>query len=785
MSNIFKERLFLYPFSIWLVVLFYCLIFLNSYLKPQSENLDNLIIKNSFYLLGEFPQQTDEITIVAIDAATRTTLNLKWPWPRKITAQLIKKISSYNPKVIACDIIFSGKSDKENDQALSEALSSAGNIVLASRILKGGEERPFKIFSKKAKYVGFVNKPKIYGTIKEFFPLSSKKEQIRYSLELATLATYKNLDLANIKIKRGKIISHYPSGKYTIPSGKLTINWLAHPADITTISAFSLLKGNVNPLDLKNKIVLVGVTDPLIHDIHSTPLGEMPGIYINANSLLTLLTERYIRKANLLINIFLIFLAGFLILIINHRLPTVVAILCTLFLVAGGYFSFLALRIFDIKLPYLSFFLSAGTSFLAYNINKYTYLIYVSNRLKNIALTQSITGLLLPQYFTIKLENLLKTKRSIRLLGIKINNLKKIKIETTLKERKTLLSSLSKNLKKRTEETFKKSFSTFFPEGIFAIALEEADNKKIEQFSKNFIKLAQNSNFLNPQKNLKLNLSSLLLYPAINQSPSAKNFILSLKNSFDSSNINEKEILIKPVEETLKTDEENLHQDIAETIESILDEKDKEKERSEEEKLYIQKQLEEAYFQTTLSLIKALEEKDTYTKGHSQRVANYALAIAQEAKLSEEECELIYKAALLHDIGKIGIPDYILHKKEKLTQEEIDLIRRHQFISVEILKPIKPFEKLIPIVAYHHERYDGTGYPYGLSADMIPKGAQILSVADSFDAIVCGRGYKKGSDFNYALEELEKNKGKQFSPFYADILIKLIRENRLPRQDNF
>ena len=209
-----------------------------------------------------------------------------------------------------------------------------------------------------------------------------------------------------------------------------------------------------------------------------------------------------------------------------------------------------------------------------------------------------------------------------------------------------------------------------------------------------------------------------------------------------------------------------------------LEEKNRELEETLKEALQAKKETEEAYFEAISSLVKALEKKDTYTQGHSERVAKYAYAIAKEAGLGEEECQKIYRAALLHDIGKIGIPDYILHKRERLTPEEWKMIRKHEIMSVEILKPIRVLSEILPIILHHHEHFDGTGYPYGLSGDMIPQGAQILAVADAFDAITCGRGYKRGKSAEEAIKELEKNKGTQLNPKYVDALKRVILSSK-------
>lgn len=181
-----------------------------------------------------------------------------------------------------------------------------------------------------------------------------------------------------------------------------------------------------------------------------------------------------------------------------------------------------------------------------------------------------------------------------------------------------------------------------------------------------------------------------------------------------------------------------------------------------------------AYFDLVTSLVIAIEERDPYTQGHSERVASYCLQISDKFDFSLEEKERLRKAALLHDLGKIGLPDEILHKKGKLTDEEFDFVKKHISLGIKILEPIAGLKDLIPYVLHHHEHYDGSGYPYGLARDAIPLGAQIIGICDTFDALVTGREYKKAFPVEEAIEELERVKSKQFNPKLVDIFKEII-----------
>lgn len=181
-----------------------------------------------------------------------------------------------------------------------------------------------------------------------------------------------------------------------------------------------------------------------------------------------------------------------------------------------------------------------------------------------------------------------------------------------------------------------------------------------------------------------------------------------------------------------------------------------------------------------LTFANAIDAKDKYTNGHSLRVATYSLEIAKKLNLSEDEQENIYNIALLHDIGKIGIPDRILNKPGKLTPEEIETIKRHPMIGGEILKDFTSIPGIGEGAKYHHERYDGTGYNEGLKGEDIPFYARIICVADSYDTMAGGRHYSKSRSSDEVKEELKRCAGTQFDPKIVKVMIELIDEGKAP-----
>ena len=172
-----------------------------------------------------------------------------------------------------------------------------------------------------------------------------------------------------------------------------------------------------------------------------------------------------------------------------------------------------------------------------------------------------------------------------------------------------------------------------------------------------------------------------------------------------------------------------------------------------------------------------IDAKDPYTNGHSKRVATYTRLIAKEMGYEGEELDRIYYIALLHDCGKIGVPDNILGKPGKLTDEEFQIIKSHTVRGGEILSSFKSLENVGEGARYHHERYDGRGYPEGLAGENIPLIARMICVADSFDAMNTNRVYRDKLTKEKIISEIERNKGTQFDPQIADVMLRLLRDD--------
>ena len=184
------------------------------------------------------------------------------------------------------------------------------------------------------------------------------------------------------------------------------------------------------------------------------------------------------------------------------------------------------------------------------------------------------------------------------------------------------------------------------------------------------------------------------------------------------------------------------------------------------------------YLDTIRALAAAIDAKDPYTKGHSERVAEMSLALAQELNLSDKDIENIEYTALLHDIGKIGVADNILGKKSSLTDKEFDKIKEHTVMGAKIIEPVDFLKNSYEAIYHHHEKYNGKGYPDGLKSEDIPLSARIIAVADAYDAMGSDRPYRKKLNKDKILKELKDQSGKQFDPEVVKALISVLDRER-------
>lgn len=355
-------------------------------------------------------------------------------------------------------------------------------------------------------------------------------------------------------------------------------------------------------------------------------------------------------------------------------------------------------------------------------------------RLEFLANIDGVTGLYNHRYFQTRLEDEIKKADEINstlgMLMIDLDNFKKYNDNYGHKAGDLLLAKSSNLFLAKTGE---QDVVCRYGGDEFAILLPEANSERIllviEQIRKAFDKMVDIDEVFDLPEKVTIS-AGYSIYPELAKT---KDELIMQADSalYQAKNMGRNNV--------------QLYRDVFEDIKYFFD---------SDEKL----------FGGLRALLGTVSAKDKYTLGHSERVMDYAVMIAKAMSLSEERIRLIKIAALLHDIGKVEIPESVLNKSGPLTADDTYLLHKHPDYSVDILEPLAGIENLIDSIKYHHERFDGKGYPSGIKGNNIPLEARILCVADSFDAMLSDRPYRKGMKIDEVLEELKNNSGTQFDP---------------------
>lgn len=748
----------------------------------------------------KLPREIEDIVVVAVDNASLKEAGLQWPWKRSAFAKLVGRISSYHPKAIFLDFAFLGESGDESlDMQLAEAIKKAGNVILAGYIDEEGEfVRPLDIFSASAKAVGLVNKkPDRYDmrvrSMRAVFRTKTKSRrspEYDFPAEIKILALVKDIPLESIRYDSDSaslILS--PQLAFQVDNfGLIPINYSAGVPDFISLPVYKILGSESIEADLlKDKIVIVGITANIAHDIHPTPLGSIPGIYINANSLLMLLSGNLLKTLpywpGIAIFLFFSLAAGFL----SFRLKPARSILllsallsCTLL----GYI-FLQAR-YNFRMDIFSLIFLSITSYAAVELYKYTSLVIESEKLKIQAITDPLTALYTQRYFQLNVQSVLE--KPAKAAG-HFFCLLHISEFSQLSQRHALaLPHLIKMVSETIKECAgKKLLLARYGEDALSLCVFHIKPVEFENSLRLLAERLAGREFVIEKEIIKTSAKIAAVDFPREHIRSYADLVLTCESVLKRIAPDAKvplAVFDPKVDRVIAASESiltagSMPKGELGYVSMDLQARNKELESALEELKSKQKEIARTYFYTMHSLVKALEEKDLYTAGHSERVSFYATALAESLHLPKEEIEAVNRAAYLHDVGKIGLPDRILHKKERLSDEEFEFVKRHQAQGAKILEGLPFFEEVLPLILYHHERYDGKGYPHGLTGGMIPRGAQIIAIADSFDAMTTGRGYNRPLLSEEAVEELRKCSGQQFNPAYADTFIKLLQEKKI------
>lgn len=761
--------------TVLLFILYYFILLPVGFLQPLRLNLNDTIF-DIFRYIKKQPPPVHEIVTIEIDEQTLITIAKKWPWDRIFFADIIEKIAGYNPRAIGIDITFFGESTNlEEDARLADAIKKAGNVILPSFITEEGDYIiPHSLFISSAFGYGFVNKItdpdyKIRKARLIYQKPSVRKSYFSFELHLASI--YLGIPIENLINKLG-----IPVDK----SGSIYINY-PPIQDVRTISLLDLMQNRLEDENLfKDKIVMLGHTSKTLHDIHQTPKGLMPGVFINAYTLNTILTQSFINDIPNTIILPIIFLLLLLTAVFTYRLSLPKGSIFlgteTLLIILG----FLTATYYNWRLDYFSSVLVIALSYVASNSYKYGYLLYSGNRLKRMVITDSVTGLATPRYFQFKLQldmsRAADIKTGVSIVIFTIPEFQELLKKYSREQLELILRQFSFILKQNSRK--KADLLSRWKEDKFAAILLKTDIDEARSYSQKIISKTQENEFLLPDGVMPLNIyAGISNYPTtkttsaqaiISCAEAASNRAGTTPQRICVFNPQQDKIHVEILQgESIAKEEDYISVDIAEREKELI--------TALNELKKSQAEIQKAHFDTILSLVKALEEKDTYTAGHSERVSNYAVGIARKMGLDEAEVTLIEQSSFLHDIGKVGLPDKILHKKEALTEDEVNEIKKHPVNGARILERSIFFKNHIPLILHHQERYDGKGYPHGLSGKFIPRGAQIIAIADAIDAMTSGRGYNRILSVEEVVQELEKSSGTHFDPDYIKSAIDFLQ----------
>ncbi|MCK9614851.1 MAG: CHASE2 domain-containing protein [Candidatus Omnitrophica bacterium] len=736
------------------------LFFSFPYLSRLSLGLDDFS-SQIFYSLNKKSIDTSHIVLVAIDDYSFKKIGQSWPMRRSLYAKALNILNGQNVKVVGFDLIFEGESPlAADDEAFTTAIKDFnGKVILGYFWDKSGLHLPKKEFMQQAAH-GFINSLYDSDGIERkciSYVKFNNFSDVSFAIKIAS--AYKNYsqELMNNIIPRQKTepLNFQEDGieqQYIFD-----VNYLARPNDIKTISLYDLINENFPAGLFKDKIVLIAPTLGIAHDIHSTPLGVMPGVFIHINIILDILEGKLAGLVPIIISLFLVVA----ILIVSLYILSSFTFLRGIFLYLGTVLCVLwlniVLRFFNWYFPLgniivCSLVFTVFGSFYNYAVSV-AFLVLIKNKL----IKDPLTNLFNIRYFS---ERLYLEAKSIF-------NKKKYLVVLFLNGYKAY--SKAQNFEQLKNTWNRISVSLFSVSNLWARYTDDI----VVGLMRRRPDLAYIKNMLNDtvaEKGIKIKLSAVNINTDTDVLEASEFMISEIQKSPDDVIFLERKQLPKDTHHKIK------HEQQLYSLSLAAEDKNAEllnligQLKGEEQKI------KEAYFELMASLVTALESKDAYTKGHTQRVCNYSLMLAQKLSLSPEEKERIRKAALLHDLGKIGIPDSVLHKKGQLTDEEFSIIKEHEIISAKILEPIKEFKDIIPYILYHHENFDGSGYPHGLAADFIPLGARIIAVADMFDALTTGRSYKQAFSVEESVSEIQKAKGKKLDPVLADKFIEALRD---------
>jgi len=722
-----------------------------------------------------------KIVAVAIDDYSFNKISQRWPWKRSVFGDLLKKLDSEGVRVIGFDLFFQGASEDSADaQLLAQAMRSLKASVVLGYVFDYKQLSPGELSDElpKGSYIpGMLNTVTDDDYVIRKMAVSVKiRNQVNYSFSVLiasaflgknpsdTAASLRTTKVSRFQEQQGLVENYfyidYRIKQFEQRSGVPVVSFY------DCLNNMDNLKSQLGVDFLKDSIIIVYQAASIRRDVVSTPLGKMPGGFTHINAVNNILSYSSV-DSRLYVNVILFLLSAAALFFALRKNNIQVGMAAFTGVLAFNFIAALLLWNMHIKTDFAKTFAFSTIFFILAGAYKSFEFMSRLNAIKDRATIDPLRGVYTLRYFTYRLE-LEVRRRPVQGIMVNCEHLKDSTDEMSFERLKQIWGKIQSVLAHS-----QGCWASYSSDEV--VGYSQSDTAHLESV---LHRLRNDLEELFKSLDMKVSVRVCAMqidrdcsFPELfadlsRQLRAAKAAVLILPPSHRNEHL-----LSQPAASSGRQLLDGLAEDIEEKNRQLLNLYEKLKSEHGKTK--------EAFYQIITSLVNALEARDPYTQGHSQRVAAYSLAMADRLGWPQDQKERLRKASLLHDLGKIGIPDSILHKKTQLTEEEFNVIKQHEITGVNILKPLKEIEDILPWILYHHEKWDGTGYPHGLGADAIPIASQIITIADVYDALTTGRDYKSAVAPTDAAAIILKGKGTHFNPELADMFVSIISQPRL------
>ncbi len=727
----------------WLAIL----LIVVCYLLGFFERPELITIDLRYQLSSSFPHS--QIALVMIDRASLKEL-AQWPWPRHYYAKVIKALKAGGARLIALDLDFSTPSDPREDQKLVEAVLASGNVVLSAfhedKILQDN----IRVKSANFPFPKLYSAASGIGSI--LFPIDEDGAMRRAYVEdeiHGGPAPSLTVELARqfLNLSRDEVGWDSPHqfrlGKQRIRIGTdstFYINYVGRAQSFPTYSFVDILKGRIDSAVFSNKIVLIGASAMELKDIWKTPFaGLTPGVEIQANTLHTLLSGQTITRIPPWGTLLLILLS---------------AIVLDLPMTRSVYQRSTHIMTRFVLFTALTLALAVILSLVSLYLFKYRHLLLDTTPVLTAFLVQYLSisfafNLLTSQTGQIRAMSL-STVHSVGKLSLKDQPLQ-VSLDmvfSMLKDPLQIKIMMLDLYHPKTQQCLE-----HITLGIDSVQNANGQTAECQRWIKRVLDSSESvivpdlKKILQDSPSTHLMIRSSLFVPLLTQNQ--HHGVLHAHS---------------PKPHAFEEEDAKMLYTIANQLAMNI------------ENLDLLKEVQRLFYSCIEGFSTALEFKDNETEGHCQRVARYAVEVSQRMGLDSKMQEMMKQGAMLHDIGKIGVPDAILKKAGKLTPKEMQVMKRHPEYGYLMLKNVNFSEEVTLILLQHHERYDGAGYPTGLKGEDIFIGARIFTLVDTYDAIRSDRPYRKGAAYEVAYEEILRCSGTQFDPGVVEVFRQIPKE---------